>query len=303
LSFAVNVTVTFVLFHVGSALAFVTGAVRSMFTAGLLVAEVVLPARSVTEALRVSKVPSPVMTLSLGQPPGMPEVASLHVQWIVTFPLYQPFPFAAVVGAPASVGGVLSMLRPDTVVDAVFPALSVAVPGTDCPAPSDVNVLVGVQLAMPEPVSPQVKFTATFVLFHPFEFGAGVAAPLIVGGVLSRRYDADPLLLVPVQLASVNAVTVTLFVPSAPEPAVKLNGQLVVFFGIGGSVSEPENAPETVTQLVSLLVTTVRTSGAPVLAAATLKLAIGLPSANAGSGVAASTNAGTNRTVAKIAGA
>jgi hypothetical protein len=41
------------LFQFGGAFAVVTGAVLSMFTAGLLVAVVVLPALSLTDAVRV----------------------------------------------------------------------------------------------------------------------------------------------------------------------------------------------------------------------------------------------------------
>src|SRR6476619_6412408 len=48
-----SVTVTFELFHTGSADAVVTGAVRSIFTAGLLVEVLEFPARSFTAALAV----------------------------------------------------------------------------------------------------------------------------------------------------------------------------------------------------------------------------------------------------------
>jgi hypothetical protein len=60
----------------------------------------------------------------------MPDRASEAVQWIVTSPLYQPSAFGAAVAAPLSVGAVLSMLMPPTLVLALLSALSVAVPET-----------------------------------------------------------------------------------------------------------------------------------------------------------------------------
>jgi hypothetical protein len=120
-----------VLFQVGNADAFVTGAVRSILTGGALVAFVVLPALSETEALAVRFVPSPPRTLSAGHEPLIPESPSEQVQCTVTFALYHPFAFALVVGAPVSDGAVLSMLIPVTLAAAVLPALSSALPDTD----------------------------------------------------------------------------------------------------------------------------------------------------------------------------
>ena len=146
-SVALNVTVTFVLFHAGGAVAFVTGLVRSMFTAGVLVALVELPARSLTEALAVRPVPSPEIVLFAGQLVPTPETASVQVQWIDTSPLYQPAPLALVAGAPERAGAVLSMLMFDTVAEPVLPTLSVAVPVANWPAPSEVRVVeTGLQL-------------------------------------------------------------------------------------------------------------------------------------------------------------
>ena len=54
----------------------------------------------------------------------------------MTSVLYQPFAFGAVVGAALRFGAVLSMLMPLTVVLALLPALSTAVPSTDWSAPS-----------------------------------------------------------------------------------------------------------------------------------------------------------------------
>ena len=95
------------------------------------VALALLPATSSTDADVDSAAPSPVITLSAGHVPAMPDNSSVHVQWIVTSPVYQPFPFGGVVGAPLMVGAVLSMLIGPTVVLAALPAASFAVPVAD----------------------------------------------------------------------------------------------------------------------------------------------------------------------------
>src|SRR5438067_1789906 len=77
------------------------------------------------------------------------------------------------------------MLMPLTVAEAVLPALSLAVPVTDCAAPSLLRVVGPAQLATAESASAQVKLTVTSLLFQPAAFAAGEAAPVIVGGVLS----------------------------------------------------------------------------------------------------------------------
>src|SRR5882672_10630764 len=90
-------------------------------------------------------------------------------------------------GRPAITGGVLSMLIPLTVADAVFPARSWQLPLTCWFAPSAVRPVGagGLSEARPESASEQAKLTATFVLFQPFAFAEGVREPLIEGGVLS----------------------------------------------------------------------------------------------------------------------
>src|SRR4051794_30192479 len=99
-----KVTVTSVLFQplalaAGARLPPIVGAVRSILT-GALVVVVQLPARSQTVVVAVRPRPLPLMTLSAGQPPAMPERASAQVQWTVTSPLYQPLAFGLVVGVP-----------------------------------------------------------------------------------------------------------------------------------------------------------------------------------------------------------
>src|SRR3954451_12819710 len=97
----------------------VVGAVRSIMTVGLS-AFVMLPALSETLSEALRPVPSPVMVLFAGTLLASPDVASNAVHLIATSPLYQPLPFAPVVGAPLSDGAVLSMLMPVTDADVLL---------------------------------------------------------------------------------------------------------------------------------------------------------------------------------------
>ena len=81
-------------------------------------------------------------------------------------------------------GGVLSSFT-DTNAVAVFPALSTAIPTTVSPPVSVVTFTGDVQEAIPLVASAQVKVMVGFELFHPAAFGAGVIAPVMVGGTLS----------------------------------------------------------------------------------------------------------------------
>src|SRR3954468_24660839 len=90
-------------------------------------------------------------------------------------------------GDNASVdGAVRSILISSTVALAVFPARSAV--DADAPrcAPSPVIVLMpGQGPSMPDSASAQFHSTATSLLYQPAKFGLVVAAPLIVGAVLS----------------------------------------------------------------------------------------------------------------------
>src|SRR5262249_7975331 len=167
----------------------VLGACRSILTAGLL-ASVWLSALSLTEALAVRPMPSPVIVLSTGSA-TTPDNASAAVQWMVTSPLYQPAAFDAVVGAPLSDGAVSSTLMPLSLTLAVLPAASATVRLTLWLAPSP-NVCVPGQISIPDGVIPaagdgslQVKLRTTSALYQPFALGARSRATLIVGAVLS----------------------------------------------------------------------------------------------------------------------
>ena len=161
------------------------GAVLSILMP-LTAAVAALPALSATvTGPAPTLAPSPVMTLTAGQVPSTPESASLQTHCTATSPLYQPFAFAAgYVGVMT--GGVRSMFTSVTAARLLFPALSVAVPLTLWPAPSLLRTVdAGVQLAIPDSASAQLKVTVTGELFQPLEFAAGVRAPAIAGGMLS----------------------------------------------------------------------------------------------------------------------
>src|SRR5881296_1350654 len=80
-------------------------------------------------------------------------------------------------------GGVRSMLIPPTVAVVELPLVSVAVPITDWPAPSVVRSWSASHEARNRSV--HTKWTVTAVLFHPAPFGTGLAAPTMVGAVVS----------------------------------------------------------------------------------------------------------------------
>src|SRR4051794_25837585 len=95
------------------------------------------PAMSATVADADKLSPSPVMTEFAGQAPvGMPESASLQVQWTTTSPAYQPLAFGVVVAAPVITGAVSSTLMCATMALPLLPATSVALPVTCWSSPS-----------------------------------------------------------------------------------------------------------------------------------------------------------------------
>src|SRR5919107_1563746 len=108
---------------------------------------------------------------------------SAQVNVAVTSDLNQPLPFASADRLPVTVGLDLSTF---TVVSSVaeLPAVSVAVPRTFCAEPSPL-VTGAVQLAMPEPLSVQVKVTVTSLLFQLRTLAAGDCSWLMPGAVLS----------------------------------------------------------------------------------------------------------------------
>src|SRR5712691_460362 len=102
---------------------------------------------------------------------------------MVTLVLFQPFALAAGAGVAATASTACSTLKV-TLVDAVFPALSVAVPLNVWFAPSVVTLMVAGQLAVPESVSVHAKATVAGNLTTPLT-GAGVTVAVTPGFVLS----------------------------------------------------------------------------------------------------------------------
>src|SRR3954471_7620792 len=177
----------------------VVGAVRSMLTGGALVAVVPRPAPFFTVTLLARLLPSPEIVVSAGWV-GIPDSASDAVQWIVTSSRYQPEMFGWVVGEPDNCGGVVSPAWTAIVVDAVLPALSVAVPVT-LPEVRTVTWLVELPVARqvatpdaccwPELLSLQVKVTVTL------PSGLRTEAPLMDGFALSMRTTTVPVPVLP----------------------------------------------------------------------------------------------------------
>jgi hypothetical protein len=127
-----------------------------------------------------------------------------------------------------------------------------------------------------------VKCTVTAELFQTFAFAAGERVALIVGAVLSRRYEAEVVpVTAPLQFLFFNAVMLTVCVP-LPLPAVHVGAPLNVH--VADAVAElwvSVTAPVTSTQFVSDVVLTVSTRAVPLFANCTLKLAVA-PAAAAG---------------------
>src|SRR5207245_4921728 len=168
-------------------------------------------ALSVAAPLADWPVPSALSVASAAQL-WIPESVSAQMKCAVTSLLYQPAALGEGVAAPLIVGAVLSMLIPETVVLALLPALSSAVPLADWAAPSALRVIGLVQLAIPERTSEQRKLAVTSLLFQPLALAAGLRLPLIVGAVLSMLTLAFALALL--QALSV-AVPLTLWLATS----------------------------------------------------------------------------------------
>src|SRR5438876_6930976 len=202
----VKFTVTSVLFQplplaAGVRPPVITGLVLSIFTVTLAIA-LVLPALSVhvplTSVPLVSAVrPLPVVQLSI--PLLIVPASPLSLKVTATSVLFQPLTLAAgALTAVGGLGGVLSMLMPLTAEEsAALPALSRQLPVlvTEAFCTSAVNVCPATLLvSRPDstaPVSAQVKFTVTSVLFQPLALAAGVRPPVIAGLVDLHRDLGD----------------------------------------------------------------------------------------------------------------
>jgi hypothetical protein len=158
-----------------------TGAVLSMLTETDALFE--FPALSVALPEIFWVAPSAVTVVGEGHV-AIPLDTSAHVKETVTSELLQPAAFAAGVADAEIVGLLLSIF---TVAEAVaeLPALSVAVRGIICPAPSAETTTGEGQTEVPLNESLQLNETITSELFHPAAVGDGLIEALMLGIVLS----------------------------------------------------------------------------------------------------------------------
>src|SRR5438067_1668964 len=110
-----------------------------------------------------------------------PERTSTPLKCTVTSVSFQPFTFGAGAREALATGGVLSILTVGDVNTAEFPATSTTVtaPFTAEPSELSVNGLAGNDAATPDRLSAVVYAKETLVLFQPFAFAGGFAAPNI----------------------------------------------------------------------------------------------------------------------------
>ena len=150
----------------------------------VMVSTVMFPATSCRRALDRRNVFAPAGVTVVEQPPSTPDSASVAEQLtvgIVVTPSPSETPMIVTTGPVRSMSSV-------TVVDALFPARSIAVPTIDCPAPSVETVTGSVQVSIPEanaPGSSQTNVTVGALLCQPAVFGAGATDAEIVGAVVS----------------------------------------------------------------------------------------------------------------------
>jgi hypothetical protein len=169
-------------FGAGEMLPTIVGGVFPMLS--VILAVFVLPAASVTVPVITWPAPS-VLTVFGGEQLVMAETAAVQVKFTVTLVLFHPAVFADGVADAVMEGRLNSIFIVGVVTVAVFPALSVTVPETVWFVAVAERITGGGQVATPDNESAQVKFTVTFVVFHPAEFAAGVGVATIVGAVSS----------------------------------------------------------------------------------------------------------------------
>ena len=99
-------------------------------------------------------------------------------------------------------GSVLSRFTV-TVVVAVFPALSTAVPVISWPAASAETTIGDGQTAIPDSVSLHAKLMVTSALFQPAALGSGVMVAMMVGAVLSIFKAAATVAVLPARSSTV----------------------------------------------------------------------------------------------------
>src|SRR5258708_24548016 len=158
----------------GVTVAVMIGGVSSMLTVRLVLA--VCAEASVTVPFTIWFAPSAVRVCDAGQFSGGTPPA--HRNETVTLVLFQPAAFAAGAALAEMVSGVSCTLSV-TLVEAVFPALSVAVPLNVCPAPALVRVIGDEQLAVPDSASLQTNVMTAGAVITPPAPGAGTTVAVM----------------------------------------------------------------------------------------------------------------------------
>jgi hypothetical protein len=102
----------------------------------------------------------------------------------VTSELFHPAALGGGAGVAITESGASCTLNV-TLVDVVFPALSVAVPLNTCPVPAVVTLMGAGQTAMPESPSEQLNVITAGAVTTPFAPGTGDTVAVMAGGVLS----------------------------------------------------------------------------------------------------------------------
>src|SRR4051794_35279190 len=147
----------------------------------------------------------------------------------VTGVRFQPASFGGGATVAVMVGLDTLMLNGSLVTDAVRPALSVAVPVTVWLNPFVEIDWSGGQLAMPEPVSAQVKCAITGGVRNPAVFAGGLSVTLMVGGAKSMLNGAL------ITDAVFPALSVVVPAVVCPDPSV-------LMMRAGGHTSMPERS-------------------------------------------------------------
>jgi len=239
------------------------GGVLSSFTVTDAVAE--FPALSIAVPTTISSAVSDTMVTGEVQE-AFPLVLSEQVKLTVGSELFHPAAFGVGVTAPAMLGGVLSSFTVTDVV-AVFPALSVVLPTTTCPAVSEVIVTGAGQEAVPLGSSEQEKVTVESELFHCAAFGSGVTVDEMTGGVLSSFIVTEVVAMFPALSTAVPSTTwpeVSVEMVTGPgqeamplsaSEQVKLTVGLELFhpaaFGVGVTVAVMVGGTVSVTMVAS----------------------------------------------------
>ena len=131
-----------------------------------------LPALSVHVPEADCPAPS-LLSVTSGSQFAIPDSPSEPPKLTVTSVLFHPLALGPGDALAPAVGGVLSILIPDWVSEAVLPALSSHVPVAVRLAPSVFTVWLTVAATTPERLYVQFQLTVTFVLFHPLAWPLG----------------------------------------------------------------------------------------------------------------------------------